>query len=52
MKSILVTSTLLLASTLSAAAEMNVTLNQVSESGVGSAVGAVRIVETPHGLVY
>ena len=52
MKSILVTSTLLLASTLSAAAEMNVTLNQVSESGVGSAVGAVRIVETPHGLVF
>lgn len=52
MKTILVTSALLLASTLSAAAEMSVTLNQVSESGVGSAVGAVRIVETPHGLVF
>lgn len=52
MKSIFTTSTLLLASTLGLAAEVSVTLHQVSEAGVGAAVGTVRIVETPHGLVF
>jgi Cu-Zn family superoxide dismutase len=52
MKSTTVLSTLLLARTLSLAAETSVTLNQVNEAGVGAAVGSVRIVETPHGLVF
>lgn len=52
MKLVLVTSALLLASTLSLAAEVSVTLNHVSETGVGASVGTVRIVETPHGLVF
>lgn len=51
MKSIFALS-MLLASTLTLAAEVSVTLNQVSEAGVGAAVGSVRIVETPHGLVF
>ena len=51
MKSIFALSTLLV-STLTLAAEVSVTLNQVSEAGVGTAVGTVRIVETPHGLVF
>lgn len=52
MKTIFVTGTLLLAGTLALAAEVSVTLNLVSEAGVGAAVGSVRIVETPHGLVF
>ncbi len=52
MKSILVTSSLCVASTLSLAAEVSVTLTQVSSSGSGAAVGSVRIVETAYGLVF
>jgi Cu-Zn family superoxide dismutase len=52
MKSTTILSTLLLTSTLSLAAETSVTLHQVNEAGVGAAVGSVRIVETPHGLVF
>ena len=52
MKSLFVAGTLVLASTLALAAEMSVTLMQISETGTGAAVGTVRIVETPHGLVF
>ena len=52
MKSTAVMSTLLLASTLSWAAETSVALHQLNEAGVGQPIGSVRIVETPHGLVF
>ncbi|HLL12916.1 MAG TPA: superoxide dismutase family protein, partial [Rubrivivax sp.] len=52
MKNAVVLTSCLLASTLTLAAEMSVTLNQVSEAGVGAAVGTVRIVETQHGLAF
>jgi Cu-Zn family superoxide dismutase len=42
----------LLCPALAFAAETSVTLNLASSQGVGSAVGTVRIVETPYGLAF
>ncbi|EXI80590.1 MAG: Superoxide dismutase [Cu-Zn] precursor [Candidatus Accumulibacter appositus] len=42
----------LLCPALALAAETTVTLNLASSQGVGSAVGTVRIVETPYGLAF
>ncbi|WP_291990294.1 superoxide dismutase [Cu-Zn] SodC [Candidatus Accumulibacter sp. ACC007] len=42
----------LLCPALAFAAETTVTLNLASSQGVGSAVGTVRIVETPYGLAF
>ncbi|MFG6467072.1 superoxide dismutase [Cu-Zn] SodC [Roseateles sp. BYS87W] len=52
MKHALIASACLLASSLSLAAETTVALTTAEKAGSGTAVGSVRIVETPYGLAF
>jgi Cu-Zn family superoxide dismutase len=52
MKSTLIATTCLLASSLALAAEIKVAVNLAEKTGDGAAVGSVRIVETPYGLAF
>ena len=52
MKSALIATACLLATSLALAAEIKVTVNTAEKTGDGAAVGSVRIVETPYGLAF
>ncbi|MFT3735170.1 MAG: superoxide dismutase [Cu-Zn] SodC [Rhodocyclaceae bacterium] len=52
MKSLLVASACLLASAVTSAAEITVTVSLADKQGVGASVGTIRIVETPYGLAF